>query len=317
MSYHGIPAVRAPHWRWLIIVYFWLGGIAGGASTIASIAHRFAGRSDISRAARYIGFVALVPAPILLVLDLGRPDRFHHMFRILKLRSPMSLGSWALLALAVVTTPLVVVQALSDIRSKSRGSMAAGTRSAKHVRRIPLGLETLNLLAPPLGFFVAGYTGVLLSVSNVPVWARNYLFLGPTFLASGFSSGIAATRLLMRFDRRSSPSSLLALERVESVTLLSELLLLVAGLVRLGRLGRPVTTGFRGMVFWPVTVGLGILVPVVLQATKHGGRSIRTVLAPLLVLTGSFSLRAIMIFAGHESAGRPEDYFEYTRDSRT
>jgi len=34
----------------------------------------------------------------LLIADLGRPERFHHMLRVAKPSSPMSVGTWILTA---------------------------------------------------------------------------------------------------------------------------------------------------------------------------------------------------------------------------
>src|SRR5262245_8928437 len=83
-SYYGLPVLHAPHWNWLIIVYFFLGGISSAAYVIASIAELFGGREGVAikRAGRYLSLAALIPSPILLILDLGRPERFHHMLRV-------------------------------------------------------------------------------------------------------------------------------------------------------------------------------------------------------------------------------------------
>jgi formate-dependent nitrite reductase membrane component NrfD len=97
----------------------------------------------------------------------------------------------------------------------------------------------------------------------------------------------------------------------------TELVALTAGLIHLGKLGKPLTTGRYGRLFWPGTYIGGILLPLGLQLTgpvqgKSGSRP-RRVITAFLVLSGGFILRMLMIFAGRESANRPEDYFEYTR----
>ena len=70
-----MPVIHKPHWRWLIITYFFLGGIAGGSYAIASVAELVggAGGRRITRG-RFISLAALLPCPLLLVLDLGRPS---------------------------------------------------------------------------------------------------------------------------------------------------------------------------------------------------------------------------------------------------
>ena len=76
VSYYGRSVVKKAHWTWHIWLYFWLGGIAGGASAIASLASMSGqGRTNypIIRAARYISLVGLLISPVLLILDLGPP----------------------------------------------------------------------------------------------------------------------------------------------------------------------------------------------------------------------------------------------------
>src|SRR5690242_12177392 len=74
-TYYNIPLLKKAHWTWEIILYFFLGGMSGGAFLVSSIAHFFGAERDISlvRAGRYLSFGALLLSPVLLVKDLGRP----------------------------------------------------------------------------------------------------------------------------------------------------------------------------------------------------------------------------------------------------
>ena len=92
LSYYGYPVLKAPTWRWEIIWYFFFGGLAAGCYVIASIAALFGSREDraVARAGYYLSLLSLLPCPILLIKDLGRPERFLHMLRIFKVKSPMS-----------------------------------------------------------------------------------------------------------------------------------------------------------------------------------------------------------------------------------
>ena len=253
------------------------------------------------RGARYVSLAALAPCPPLLILDLGRPDRALHMFRIVKLKSPMSLGSWTLLLVGLFSAPVVGLQLLSDLAGRE---ILRGVQSA------------LGVIALPFAFLLSGYTGVLLTATNVPVWARNHLLLGPTFVTSAFSSGLSAVSLVLRLTGSENAATSKALARAEAVCLTAELALMIAGLVRLGKFQRPLTRGRVGWLFWPITVLGGIVAPLALLLSgpvwgKKGSES-KATLAALLALTGSFVFRAVMIFAGRESARRPQDYFEYT-----
>ncbi len=80
-------------------------------------------------------------------------------------RSPMSVGSWGLAAFSGVATLSVWAQAARD------GLLAGLPPLARVGQALPV--RPLAATGAPLGFFMAGYTGVLLSNTSVPLWARN------------------------------------------------------------------------------------------------------------------------------------------------
>jgi len=99
--------------------------------------------------------------------------------------SPMSLGSWALLGFGL----------FSSCRSSARGrGRMARRRSIARILRGTVG-AVWNVIGTALGLFVCGYTGVLLAVSNQPVWSDGWP-LGGVFLASSLT-GAAALLLLL------------------------------------------------------------------------------------------------------------------------
>lgn len=76
-SYDGAPVIAEPVSTWEIPWYFFVGGLSG-ASAILAAAAGLAGHVDVARVARRISSAALAPSPALLIMDLGRPERFHH-----------------------------------------------------------------------------------------------------------------------------------------------------------------------------------------------------------------------------------------------
>jgi formate-dependent nitrite reductase membrane component NrfD len=95
-SYYGRNIVKEPVWKLAIPLYFWTGGIAGASAVLHGVA-QVTGNEPLAKRALFIGAVADVVSPALLVKDLGRPERFLNMFRMFKATSPMSIGSWILL----------------------------------------------------------------------------------------------------------------------------------------------------------------------------------------------------------------------------
>src|SRR5713101_5816162 len=102
-SYYDYPVLKQPSWGWEIILYFFFGGLAAGCYIIASIAALFGSPEDrvVARTGYYLSLLALLPCPILLIKDLGRPERFLNMMRMFKVKSPMSMGVWGLLSFSL------------------------------------------------------------------------------------------------------------------------------------------------------------------------------------------------------------------------
>jgi formate-dependent nitrite reductase membrane component NrfD len=304
-SYYGQSIIKAPHWRWLVIVSFFLGGITGASYTVATLAGIVSKDRALERTARYVSFAAFLPCPPLLILDLGRPDRFLNMLRIVKLRSPLSLGSWALSGFGMFCSLSTGMQLLNDVTGRD---MFPGLR------------RVVDVLGVPFSIFLSGYTAVLLAATNIPLWWRSAPFLSPTFISSAFSTGLATISLALRLGGGREEDTEHRLARAEAICLASELTFVTAAVIRAGKIGRPLTRGTLGAIFWPVTYVGGLIVPLALQlsgpARGKAGTGGRRHLAAILALIGGFSLRTLIIFAGRESARRPEDYVAMTQTRR-
>src|SRR5699024_13412 len=137
----------------------------------------------LARTAHVVAFAAAVPCAPLLIDDLGRPSRFHHMLRIVKPSSPMNLGTWTLLVHSGFAT-LLAAEALAE-----HDRLPVANDLAKRLPSRALGAAGM-LPALTLG----GYTGVLLGTTSVPVWSTSPM-LGGLFMASGVATGTAAVAL--------------------------------------------------------------------------------------------------------------------------
>src|SRR5438094_7078814 len=171
--------LKAPGWEMSIVWYFFLGGIAGGAYFTGAIADNFGGARD--RSVARVGYLLSLPlvaiCGVLLIADLGVPTRFMNMVLHFKFWDPMSIGAWAV---GVFGAFSFVSSVLSFTSSESMAQLR---------RRI-------SLVGMLFGFFLAGYTGILLSNSAMPFWGDSRL-MGALFLASGVSLGMAAVPPLM------------------------------------------------------------------------------------------------------------------------
>ncbi|TMD83601.1 MAG: polysulfide reductase [Chloroflexi bacterium] len=306
-GYYDNPVVRRPVWTWEVPAYFWLGGMGAGAFVTASLAQA-AGSADDRRAGAdgfYLAAAALVPCAPLLIGDLGRPERFHHMLRIFKPLSPMNLGAWTLTAF----TPLAFARAASH--AADTGLLHGPLRGL--TRLLPRRLT--ELAGSLLGLTLAGYSGVLLGATNVPLWAKSKL-LGGVFMASALSSGSAAVTL--QAARRGSPEATLhRLATIESAASLGEMAVITGYLMQSGKAARPLTTGRFAAPFWLGAVGIGALLPMLLHrfATRHHGRTRRSLAtaAALCSMAGSLALRWSIFEAGKVSSEDQSASFELSK----
>ncbi len=218
------PVIRPNVWTWEVPVYFWCGGIAGGAS-FAALACELAGDARSARVARLVAVGAAGAGGPLLISDLGRPERFLHMFRIFKTRSPMSTGAWCLGAFSVCGGGAVGADLLG--RRGSARALTAATAS--------------------LGTYLASYTGALLAGTAVPAWHESRRLLAPIFICTASASGAAATRLaLTAVGTASDHPTRSGLAAVETIAMGAELALSAANERGLGIAGRALAHGRPG-----------------------------------------------------------------------
>ena len=304
-DYYGIPPIKEHTWTWEVPLYFWLGGIGAGSHLISTVA-QLLGWKDRAffRASRYTVLVTMILSPILLIMDLGRPERFYNMLRIVKLRSPMSTGSWALTIFGVLSGLIAAAQAARD------GLLGRDNILVRLIKTfIPDRL--LSVVALPVGLYVGLYSGILLSATSVPMWARNFLLMGPTFLSSGLSTGLSAISFILHLGDWGEKRTLEALRRTERISLVIESGLIAASLIRMGKWGKPLYSRKLAPLFFGGTILGGILAPLALLSGRES-RS-RGLLASVLALLGGLALRFALIEGGRLSARDPQATFTFAK----
>lgn len=284
------------HWEWFVILYFFFGGIAGGSYFIAAMLDLFGDESDhtMARIGYFIAFpLVLVCAP-LLIIDLTRPERFWHMIiqantflPMFKWWSPMSVGAWALMIFGLFTFVSFVGSLIECGVFRAEPPRFLAADPFRHV---------FNVLGGLAGFFLASYTGVLLSVTNNPIWADSP-FVGLLFLASAASTGAAAILLLSRRGLcPPEPRSRVLVRRFDNWVMWLELAVLVVFLISLGAVAE-VWFSIWGILLIVGVALIGILIPLALHWWPRtlGRATIET--AAVLALLGGFVLRAVIVFA--------------------
>jgi formate-dependent nitrite reductase membrane component NrfD len=274
-TYYDRPIIEQPVWKPEIPWYFFAGGMAGAAAMLAAVA-RAKGNTRLANAAGRVGLAGALASPPLLIRDLGRPDRFHHMLRVFKPTSPMSVGSWVL-AVFVPT--------------------AGGAAILSAFGRLPRLARVAEAVGGVLGPVMSTYTAVLVANTAVPAWheARKEL---PWVFAGGSAASAGAATLLLVDGEEAAPARKLAV-------LGAAVELFAAKLMehRLGELGEPYRIGVAGglstLARYLSGVGAGL---VGLWGRRRGAA--RTGAA--LILAGAAAERWAVFKAGFASARDPK-----------
>ena len=274
-SYYGRPVIKEPAWTIEVPWYFFVGGTAGAAAPLA-VGARLAGNDRLARSALTVAGAGIAAGVPLLVSDLGRPERFHHMLRVFKPTSPMSMGSWVLAAL---------------------GPAAVGAAVSERLGIFPRLGRVAEVVSGVLGPALSTYTAVLVANTAVPVWHQAGVQLPLVFAGSAMASAGAATAAL-------TPTVDAGPARRLAVT--GAALELAAGQVmerRLGELAEPYHQGAAGryarLAKGCTTVGAAVMV-------LAGRRRPLAAAGAGLLLAGSAFERLAVYKAGFQSARDPK-----------
>ncbi len=311
-------------WNIPIWLYLWMAGMAGGAYFAAFLVDRFTGGSNkaLLRLATYVGIPLAVIGVMLLVVDLGQPLRFWHLFTQFKLISPMSMGTWILLIWVNIAVIMAILWWFENRLTEE---------TAKSLRQLTGFLGWVDLVFAAL---LIAYTGVLLAVSNQPLWSSTVL-LPALFTASAISTGLALLILVTVAANAITKGTLVELRiaiskifgstdwtvpnrivarlaEADVIVIFIEIAILVgyaiwlavSGVMGAGESLRLLVAGALAIPFWAGVVFLALLIPVSLDIASWGKEIeskpvLRTILASsACVILGGLVLRAIIIIGG-------------------
>jgi protein NrfD len=309
-----------PRWGWYVILYFFLGGLAGGLLAIAAGIDAVGDDRDREavRLAHRLAFPLVLVCGALLTIDLGQPLRFWHMLiksnrfpePLLKPWSPISLGSWIVTVFAIIAF-LEFLGTLADAPGDNVGDDVLGkwwwldkfrrdtlVPARERVRSWPSAVHgAWQGVAALAGFALAGYTGVLVTGTSRVAW-HNASLLGALFLLSGASTAYALLMLLLvRRGRAATDTTVRKLGAGDQWAVAFELLALAVMLISLGGLGRPFWSGGFGVVFWLGVVGVGLLVPLARHWIALGPGEHNVTRAARCVLIGGLLLRFVIVMS--------------------
>ena len=289
-TYFDRPILKAPVWEIDIPAYYYLGGAAGASMALAAAA-QLEGGEEISRFVRrchWIGIIGSSAGAVLLVHDLGRPERFVNMLRVFRPTSPMNVGAWILAGAA----PLAI---------------AAGFFTRQSGQFKWLG-ETAGYAAGLFGLGLAGYTGVLVGNTAIPAWKEARPCLPVLFLSSAaastasllemFPNGARTSQLILIFGTAARTAELVSARWMEKRT------------SRVQTAGEPLREGVSGAL-WKTAAVLTAASLVIPLAGRKSGKLRQC--AGVLGTLGAIALRFAVHFAGSASAANPRATFDLQR----
>jgi Polysulphide reductase, NrfD len=284
-GYAAHPVTKPPNWHGLVAWDMLFNNLTTGLFLTAALAELMVPEvfTPLAKVAYPIALVLLLVDLACLVLDLGDPLRFHHMLRVFKLTSPMSLGTWCL---TIYSLPLTVAAALS--------LLPAGWPALEWARKAAVVVGLL----PALGSAV--YKGVLLSTNAQPGW-RDARWLG------GYLTNSA---LLLGCGEMLALSIVMGQERAAALLRPLLALLLLLNLVSLGlllvdvraSLPRAYTPRALGRLA-ALVLGGGVLAPLCLLLV---GGPLWMLGGVLLLLLGALLIRYEIVYLPHVLSGAHE-----------
>lgn len=295
-GYYGLPVLKEPQWKWEVPAYLFTGGTAGAAAVIAGAGSLCGANPRLVRDARWLAAACGAVSPVLLISDLGKPSRFLNMLRVLKLQSPMSVGSWTLF-----------------IFSNAAAASAFLGRVGPNGRQFTILGPAAQAISAVSGLLLSTYTGVLLGATAIPAWSENATLLPFHFGASGLASAVAVLQLAGHENDRALHALGIASAAAETV---------VGARIELESKAatRPLKSGSSG---WLTRAG-GLLsgpVPLALRLLA-GGRTTRRAMrlrraAAASTVAGSVLTRLAWVHAGHASARDPSAVLTKSADNQT
>jgi len=308
-------------WHWPIAVYLFVLGISSGAMCLAlSIKWKLPSAEKASKNPLIIAAAILVPSMIIfglliLIVDLTKPLHFWKVivYQFANPSSVMGRGVTLFIIYQIAAFAWIALVFRKELETllarfvpwvlKTPGVLWSWDLIAKLEKQLEM---TIAVLAVLLGV----YTGFLLSALNsYPLLNQPVLPL--LFLASGLSSGIAATIVLgtVFFSANANTSGMTLSHRLEQPIVWTELLLLMVLIVGMNFGGEmdkvaidaAITGGFWASVFWIGVIGIGIVLPLMMNQitpvkVKHSNTFILS--SAMLTLVGVMSLRMFILYAG-------------------
>jgi formate-dependent nitrite reductase membrane component NrfD len=274
-SYYGRQILKTPTWKTPDVpLYLFLGGLAGASAVLAEGA-ALQGNKPLEHSSRLVAAAGAGLGTVALVHDLGRPERFLNMLRVLKPTSPLSVGSF-------------ILAPFSGLSAAAAASQVTG--------RLPLIGRLAGVGAAVFGPPLATYTAALVANTAVPAWHEAHRELPFVFAGSGAAAAGGLAMAVVPVEH-SAPAVRMALAGAALELAATE------RIQRHGLVAEPYKIGRPGMLMKTaraLTVG-GAALSLVARRSRWGRAA-----AGAAYVAGSVVTRFGVFEAGRDSARDPK-----------
>lgn len=288
-------------WGWEIPVYLFLGGLVAGMMIISGyfiFSKRFKNKDCVTYTLPIISLILLSLGMFSLFLDLEHKFFVWRLYTTFKISSPMSWGAWIL----VLVYPVIIANMLMEPPKFIASKFPQLHKIKDYIHERPALIQNIGVSNMLLGGMLGVYTGVLLStMGSRPLWNSSMLWV--LFLVSGLSTAAALVHMIAKdVDERE------LLAKADNGFLTIEIFVL--GLLIIGLLtssavhinaARLIIDGPYAPAFWVFVVGMGVVIPLIIQLLAVNHKIKHTPIAPIMVIVGGLILRFIIVQAGQYS----------------
>lgn len=288
-------------WGWEIPIYLFLGGMVAGMMIISGY-FMFMGRYKEEKCSchylPYISFVLLSIGMGALFLDLEHKLFTWRLYTTFQITSPMSWGAWIL----ILVYPLLMINMLLNVPSLLKNKIPLIAEISNKFKSNNFLVKYSGLANILFGALLGMYTGVLLSSLGArPLWSTSTLWV--LFLTSGLSGAAAFVHLIAkdRYERE-------LLAKGDNIFLVFELFVIIMMVISLLSTSQVhidsvllILNGPYAAAFWVFVVGIGIVIPLIIQLLAVNHKIRHTPIAPIMVIVGGLILRFVIVDAGQFS----------------
>ena len=296
----------------------------------------------LTRISEIIAVAAIICAAIIIIVDMGRPDRFLNVIFYGRIQSPIIWDVLVIMTYLVISLLLLYLPLLPDIalcRDRLKNVSAWRKKMYKILalnwqnkpgqsRRLKKTSTILEIMVIPVAFAIHTITSWLFATTWRPGWDSTNL--GPYFVSGAFMLGAAVIIIAMFFVRRSfSLQDYIGNDHFDKMGKILVLLSLVylyfnineylgPAFKMVGVEGEHITELFSGdyaMMYWLVQIP-GLMLPILIMLFKRGRQPFIIMIVSFFILMGAWFKRFLIVIPSLQHPYLPiqdvdESYLHY------